>query len=233
MPIVNNKKASGLSLAIVGIIFALYNLFVWILIKPQTPAFWISYAFMLVAFAALIVSMYLAAKTLDVETVFFGIPLMQFALFYLIAELFASVVFMLFQNHLSYKIPLLVQVLLLAIFAVFAIISVAGRDATKAVKDDYKQKTSDIKSLGVDVEMLANEAADPALKRSLKRLAENIRFSDPMTNEAVADLEQQIRQQVNALRISCEDGNTAAAAELCAKLDRAIVERNKKLLVLK
>ena len=40
-----------------------------------------------------------------------------------IAELFASVVFMLFQNHLGYKIPLLVQVVLLAIFAIFAILS--------------------------------------------------------------------------------------------------------------
>ena len=229
----NNKKASGLSLGIVGIVFLIYNLFVWILLKPQTTAFWISYAFILIAFAALILSMYLAAKTLDVETVFFGIPLMQFALFYFIAELFASVVFMLFQNHLGYKIPLLVQVVLLAIFAIFAILSVASRDATKAVKEDYKQKTTDIKSLGVDVEMLANEAADPNLKRSLKRLAENIRFSDPMTNDAVADVEMRFYQMVNELRISCEDGDTAAAADLCAKLDRAVVERNKKLLVTK
>ena len=229
----NNKKASGLSLGVVGIVFLIYNLFVWILLKPQATAFWISYAFMLVAFAALILSMYLAAKTLDVETVFFGIPLMQFALFYFIAELFASVVFMLFQKHLGYKIPLLVQAVLLAIFALFAILSVAGRDATKAVKEDYKQKTADIKGLGVDVELLANETADPNLKRSLKRLAENIRFSDPMTNDAVADVELRIRQMVNELRIACEDGDAAAAADLCAKLDRAIVERNKKLLVTK
>ena len=42
----NKRKAAGLSLAVVGIIFVIYNLFVFLLIKPQTSAFWISYVFM-------------------------------------------------------------------------------------------------------------------------------------------------------------------------------------------
>lgn len=229
----NNKKASGLSLGVVAIVFLVYNLFVFILCKPQTAAFWISYVFMLIAFGAIIASMFLAAKSLDVETIFFGIPLMQFALFYFIAELFASIVFMLFQNHISYKIPLLVQVLLLAVFLIFAIFSIAGRDATKAVKEDYKNKISSIKSLGVRVEVMANSTDDPELKAKLKRLAENIRYSDPMTNDAIADVEARIYRSISELDMACQDRDVVSALNLCTNIDRMLIERNKILVVTK
>ena len=229
----NNHKAKGLSLYVIGIIFLVYNVFVYVLIKPQTGAFWVSYAFMLIAFAMQLASLTQAVKNLDVETVFFGIPLMQCSLFYFFAELFASTVFMLFQNHLGIKIPALIQLLLLAIFAVFAILSIAARDATKAVKDDYKEKAASIKMLSVDVSTLADSAADAELKSKLRRLSESIKFSDPMTTDLVADLDMRIRQEVSELRIACEDNSKDDALRLCGQIERMVVERNKKLLASK
>lgn len=229
----NKRKAAGLSLAVVGIIFVIYNLFVFLLIKPQTSAFWISYVFMLIAFGSQLFSLSQAGKSLDVETVFFGIPLVSFSVFYFFAELFASTVFMLFQNHVGVIAPVLVQILLLAVFAIFAILSIAGRDATKAVNDDYKSKRNGIKSLSVDVELLAKDISDPTLKKALSRLAENIRFSDPMTTDVVADVDNRIRQGIDDLREACEEGRTEEAAALCARVDRMLVERNRKLFVTK
>ena len=228
-----NREAKGLSLSVLGIIFVVYNLIIFLLIRPRTPAFWISYVFMLIAFGAQIYSGYQATKTMDVQTIFFGIPLIQFSIFYFFAELFASVVFMLFQNSLGVKAPLIIQVLLLAAYLIFAILSIAGRDATKAVNDDYKEKRTAIKTLGVDVELLANEAGDPALKKALSRLAENIRFSDPMTNAAVEDVDIRIHQGINELRYACEDGKIEEAMALCTRIDRMLVERNRKLFVSK
>ena len=129
--------------------------------------------------------------------------------------------------------PVLVQILLLAVFAIFAILSIAGRDATKAVNDDYKSKRNGIKSLSVDVELLAKDISDPTLKKALSRLAENIRFSDPMTNDVVADVDSRIRQGIEDLREACEEGRTEEAAALCARVDRMLVERNRKLFVTK
>lgn len=229
----NKRKAGGMSLAVLGIIFVVYNLFVFLLCKPQTPVFWMSYVFMLIAFGYQIASMFVSVKTLDVETMFFGIPLMQLSVFYFGAELFASAAFMFFQNQVNYKIPLLIQVALLAIFAIMAIVAVAGRDASKAVKDNIQTKVSALKSIGVDVEMMAASAQDAEIRNRLKKLAENIRYSDPMSTPAIEDVELRIHQAVNELRVYCENGDKQSAIETIFRLDLMIVERNKKLMLSK
>lgn len=229
----NKRKAGGMSLAVLGIIFVVYNLFVFILCKPQTAAFWISYLFMLVAFGCQIATMFISVKTLDVETMFFGIPLFQLSIFYFFAELFASAVFMLFQNFLSFKIPLLIQVALLALYVIAAVMAVAARDAAKESKDNVQRKVSALKGMGVDVEMLASAAQDPELRTRLKKLAESIRYSDPMTTPAVEDVEMRIRMTINELRVQCEQGDKPGALETATRLDLMIVERNKKLMLSK
>ena len=229
----NKRKASGMSLAVLGIIFVVYNLFVFILCKPQTSIFWMSYAFMLAAFGCQIASMFISVKTLDVETMFFGIPLMQLSVFYFGAELFASAAFMFFQNHVGYKIPLLIQVALFAIFAIMAIVAIAGRDASKAVKDDIRTKVSALKSIGVDVEMMVSSVQDAEVRGRLKKLAESIRYSDPMSTPAIEDVEFRIHQAINELRVHCDNGDKQAALETISRLELMIVERNKKLMLSK
>lgn len=229
----DKRKAGGMSLAVLGIIFVVYNLFVFLLCQPRTVVFVISYVFMLLAFASQLVSLKLSVKTLDVQTVFFGIPMIQLSIFYFFAELFASAVFMFFQDLVGFKIPLLIQVLLLACYLVVAILSVAGRDAAKASKDNVQVKVTALKSMGVDVEMLAASAQDAALRTRLKKLAENIRYSDPMSTPAVEDVEAQIHQGIQELRVYCENGDTDSAAQACGRLDLLLVERNKKLMLSK
>lgn len=229
----NKRKAGDMSIAVLGIIFVVYNLFVFVLCKPQTSVFWLSYAFMQIAFASQVVVLFTSVKNLDVETVFFGIPLIQLSVFYFFAELFASVVFMFFQNYLSFKIPLLIQVALLAIFAIIGIMAVAGRDAVKEAKDTLQSNVSALKSMGVDVEMLASAAQDAELRTRLKKLGESIRYSDPMTTPAIEDVEFQIHQAINELRVYCESGDKQSALDMIARLERMIIERNKKLIISK
>lgn len=222
------KKTAGLSLAVFGIVFVVYNLMVFLFLRPSTPAFWISYGFMVLAFCLQILGMYLSFKDFTVQAVFFGIPLAQFTLFYFFAELFMSLVFMIFQN-ITWRIPVFLQILPLAVYAVVAIVSVFVRDTSVAVKDKVQSKAVAVRMDTIDVEMLRDEVSDPELKNHLHRLAEAIRYSDPMSNEAVADVENRIKQETFALRTYCEDADVESAKDSCAKLQRLYVERNKKL----
>ena len=228
----NKKKTVGMSFAIFGIVFLVYNLFVFLFLKPETPVFWMSYGFMILAFGLQILGMYLSFKEFSVQAVFFGIPLAQFTLYYFFAELFMSLVFMIFQG-ITWKIPLLLQIVLLAVYAIVAIVSVATRDASVAAKDKVQESATVIRLNTVDVEMLRDTAADPELKNQLRRLAETVRYSDPMTHDAIADVDARIRQETIALQTYCEDNDTQAALDSCAKLQRLYVERNKKLLAVK
>lgn len=228
----SKKKTVGMSFAIFGIAFVVYNMLVFLFLKPQTPVFWISYGFMVLAFGLQILGMYLSFKEFSVQAIFFGIPLAQFTLFYFFAELFMSFVFMIFQQ-ISWKVPVALQVILLAVYAVVAIVSVATRDTAVAVKDKIQDSAKAMKLNTVDIEMLRDEAKDPELKRELGRLAEAVRYSDPMTNDFIADVDARIRQETFALQTFCEDNDLVSAKDSCKKLQRLYVERNKKLLATK
>lgn len=228
----NKKKSIGMSLAIWAIVFVVYNLLIFLFLKPQTAVFWLSYGFMVLAFGLQILGMYLSFKDFSVQAVFFGIPLAQFTLFYFCAEFFMSLVFMIFQ-FITWKIPVFLQILLLAVYAVVAIVSVATRDAAVAAKDKVQKSAAVMRNNTVDIEMLQDEAKDPELKNQLRRLAEAVRYSDPMTNDIVADVDARIRQETFALQTYCQDGDVNQAKDSCAKLQRLYVERNKKLLASK
>lgn len=226
------KKTIGLSMTIWGIVFLVYHLLVFFILPPVTGVFWLSYGFMLLAFVLLVAGMYYSFKGFTVQAVFFGIPLAQFTLFYFLAELFMSVVFMIFQI-VPWQIPLLLQLILLAVYIIVAVISVGTRDAAVAQKDKVQNAAAVQRVSAVEIEMLYGDCKDPDLKNQLRRLGETIRYADPMTHPAVENLEMRIRQETIALQTYCADGATEEAKASCAALQRLYVERNKTLLAVK
>ena len=104
------------------ILLGVFNLLVFTIFKTHTKVFWLSYAFMTVAFIVQILSMFLSFKTADVETAFFGIPLASFSIYYLCASLIVGAVFMVFQNA-GLTLALVIQTLILAAFLIIAIIA--------------------------------------------------------------------------------------------------------------
>lgn len=217
---------------IYAIIFLVYNLLVFIIFKQHTPVFWLSYGFMLLAFTAQIVSMLLSFKAADVETIFFGIPLASLSIYYFFAELFVSVVFMIFQTA-GVTLAVVIQVVMLAAFTVVAIISLMARDTVQDISQKVKENVQNIKSLLVDVELLIGQCQDPELKISLKKLSETIKYSDPMTNESINDQEYLIMQVMSELKLNIDTNNLADARNTCTKLQMLFVERNKRLAISK
>lgn len=226
------KKVSSMSLIVLAIVFVVYNLFVFLFLNPVTPVFWVSYGFMILAFLLQIVGMYLSFKDFSVRAVFFGIPLAQFTLFYFCAELFMSVVFMIFQS-IPVKIPVFLQVVLLAVYAIVAIVSVVTRDTVVQVEQKYQNAASNNRMNRAAVESICDMVSDPELKKQLRQLAEVIRYSDPMTSSAVAELETRIQQEIGGLQFYCQNGRLEEAKASCTMLQRLYAERNRMLLAAK
>ena len=166
------------------ILLGVFNLLVFTIFKTHTKVFWLSYAFMTVAFIVQILSMFLSFKTADVETAFFGIPLASFSIYYLCASLIVGAVFMVFQNA-GFTLALVIQTLILAAFLIIAIISLLARDTVQAIGENVKQNVTNLKSILVDVEMLSSSCTDPELKQALNKLADTVKYSDPMSTTAV------------------------------------------------
>lgn len=128
-----DKKTLILFSIIYVVVFAVMNMLVFFVFNEKNNVFWISYGFMCAAFVIQIVSMFLAVKALEVEAVFFGIPLVSISLFYFFAAVFISAVFMIFQNA-PVKLAIALQVIVLAVYLVIAVIALMARDTVQDVK---------------------------------------------------------------------------------------------------
>lgn len=229
----NNKKNAIMLTLIYLVIFIAYNLLVFLVFNKFLPVFWISYGFMLTAYLVHIGCAVVATQNVSIRLLFFGIPLLSFSIFFVCAEFFCSFVFMLFQSVASVKLTILLQGLLLCLFIVVGVIAVATKDAVEQIDDNIKQNVSFIKGLLVDVELLLEQGASTEVMMELKKLSETIKYSDPMTNKAVAVQEQMIMQEMIQLKRAFDENNAGLVKDFSGRINLLFIERNKKLMILK
>ena len=221
------KKNTKLAYAVLGIVFILFNVIAFAVPTDKTITFWIAYAFTVVAFALQIGiwnAAFKAAETL--KSKFLGVPIIYVGIVYLVLQLIAFAVFMIFPLIPSW-IVVIACALVLGISAICLISADVARDEINRVEEKVNQKVFYIRELQADVEMLAEQEQNPEIKTSLTRLAEKIRYSDPMSNVALADLEARIREKVTALRTA------DYKLEIITELDLLLAERNRKAKILK
>ena len=227
------QKNQIMSAMIYAVIFIAYNLLIFIAFKGFNSVFFISYVFMIIFYLIHIACAFSILRKEHLRAVFFGIPLLYFSIFFVAAEFFCSLVFMIFRAMASVKIAVLMQSLLLCAFLVILILSVMTRDNVENVDNKIKENTSFIKGLNVDVEMMLHKSTNPEITKRLKNLSETIKYSDPMTNRSVSVQEQMIIQCMAELRMTFDAGKMDQVRELCEKMELLFLERNKKLMISK
>lgn len=221
------RKNKGMAYALLVIAFVLFNVIAFAVPTAKTATFWIAYAFTCIAFALQIAIWKFAFEGADtLKSKFLGVSLISVGTTYLIIQLIAFAVFMALPLVASW-IAVVVCALILGISAICLIGTEFGREEINRVEEKVEKKVFYIKALQVDVEMLASTETDSDTKTALTKLAEKIRFSDPMSNDALADLEAEISAKVKELK------TTENKAEVITVLDLLITERNKKVKLLK
>lgn len=221
------KKSAKRAYAILVIAFILFNVIAFAVPTDKTTTFWIAYVFTVFAFALQIGIWHVAfkaAKTL--KSKFLGVPIIHVGVIYLTFQLIAFAIFTIFPLIPSW-IAVIACALILGISAICLISADTTRDEINYVEEKVNRKVFYIRELQADVEMLADQEQNPETKASLTRLAEKIRYSDPMSSEVLADLEGKIYEKVTALK------TTDNKSEIIAELALLLSERNKRAKILK
>lgn len=221
------KKNSSKGYFILGILFILVGVIAFAVPTAKTAAFWISYAFTVIAFAAQIIIWKAAlGRSESLKSKFLGLPVLHIGIVYLVVQVVALIVFLSIPT-LPIWSAVVACAVIAGVSAVCMIASDVGRGEIDRVSAKVQEKTFYIRELQADVEMLEEQEQNPEIKISLTKLAEKIRYSDPMSNVALADLEDRIREKVTALRTA------AHKLEIIAELDLLLAERNRKAKILK
>lgn len=230
-----SSKAKNYTIAaiIYVAVFAIYNLLIFLIFRNLNNIFWISYGFMTASLIANVAVVLLVSKNADVEAAFFGIPLLSFSVFHVLAELFASTILMIFKEHVSVQLTITIQAILLLILIIFSAVAILSRDTVQNINDNVKEKVFNLKSLAIDVQLLEDDCIDKELKEQLHKVREAINYSDPMTNDSISQIDEMIKGKVGELKYYCQDNNKNEALQICFKLLALIKERNSKLLISK
>lgn len=221
------KKNKGMAYAVLAIVFLLFNVIAFAVPLDKTATFWIAYSFTMIAFVLQLLVWQFSFKSTDtLKSKFLGIPLIHIGIVYLVVQLIAFAVFMIFPVIPSW-IAVIACTLILGISAICLIGADVARDEINRVEEMVTRKVFYIRELQADVEMLVEVEQNPEIKTELTKLAEEIRYSDPMSNEALADLETKISEKATELKMSDNK------LEIISELDLLLTERNKKAKILK
>lgn len=229
----NVKKNATMLALIYSVILIAYNLVVFLTFNQFNTVFWLSYGFMLAVYVMHIYCSVLAIRDMSVKALFMGIPLLSLSTFFVCAEFFCSLVFMIFQKLASVKVAILIQALLICVYLVIVIIAVATKDTIESIDDKIRENVNFIKSINIDIEMLMQRCSSADVMAELKKVSETIKYSDPMTQDSVSMQENMIMQNMIELRSAFDNGSMDRVKEVCQTINLLFIERNKKLMISK
>lgn len=218
------KKDTMRGIIGLGVLLLLYILVAFLIPFVHTAVFWVSFVFTLIAFAVVAASMYIAfVKNPDARSRFYGFPLARIGAIYGLVQLIAGFVFM----ALAQWAPVWAAFLVYAIALGAAVIGLVSAEAVvseiHAQDDKLKKDVSLMRSLQSKVNQMAAQSENA----DIKALADEFRYSDPVSNAAIADAEADLAAAMDELQSAYVDGDSEAVAKLCRKASALLAERNR------
>ena len=207
-----------------GVLLILYILIAFLIPFVKTATFWVSFAFTLIAFGVVAASIYIAfIKNPDAKSRFYGFPIAKIGAIYGLVQLIAGIVFMALAAYVPVWVAILVYAIALGA-AVIGLISVETVVEEIHIQDaKLKKNVSLMRSLQSKVNQIAAQSENA----DVKALADEFRYSDPVSNAAIADAEADLAAAVDELQSAYVDGDSEAVAKLCRKASALLAERNR------
>lgn len=215
------------------IVAAVYNLILFIAISEHDKVFWISYIFTMFALLIpLAIQFTIFAKGAYPKKVFLGLSVVSAGFVYMIIQIVAGVALMFLPDE-NYKVALVVQIVILAVFLLIVIASLMVKNAAESFEQEVSEKRFYIQSLVADIQGLADRSGDAVLKKNLSALADAIKYSDPMSHESLAPRESKISALEAELESLIGGESADAALAKIKEMELALADRNRKAKLLK
>ena len=218
------KKDTIRALVVALIMLVLYHLIAFLIPFAKTDIFWISYGFTLAAFAVVAASISIAfLKKTDAKSRFYGFPIARIGVIYGFLQTVLGLVVM----ALGCIVPWWAAVVVYAVGFGAAVIGLVGVEAVveeiRTQDRGVKKDATILYGLQIKVNQLVSASEEPALKR----LAEDLGYSDPVGSAALEETERDLSALVDELQSAVADGDSEATRQLCRRASAVLAERNR------
>lgn len=220
------KNATRGILTIV-ILLAVFSVIAFVIPFPKNAVFWIAYC---CGMFAILFQIYIFRSSFgkdDARSKFYGFPIARLGIYYLVIQLIVSIAEIALSKFLPTWVVILINVVIFAAALIGCITTETMRD--EIVRQDGKLKESvyNIRELQSVSATLVDQCGDEELKKSLKKLADDFRYSDPLSSDKTKALEAEMQIRIGELQQAITDGDVESAKQLCEKLAGSLRERNR------
>lgn len=220
-----NALRLGISLAVVLVIFSVVAFAVPF---AKSAVFWVSYYFGVIAVVAQSYTLYQTFfREQQAKSRFYGFPILRIGLIYMVVQLIASLIFMALASIAPLWLPIVVDIMLLGVAVIGLIAADVTKDEIQRQEQTVKKDTSTMRELQSKVRMLVSQCEEPQLKADVSRLSEALQYSDPVSSEALGEIEQELREYIGELQKAVSERQVPAARTLCQRTMDVLAERNR------
>ena len=233
------KKNFGIYAAGWAVALALFNVIAFVTpneINGESKfgaMFWVSYVFVTLMFIGQLICAYFVFKANSLQKLFYNISLIPITVGAIVAMVVAAVVCLAIIPVPDW-LGIIICTIILALNIIAVLKATVAIEAVEAVDKKIKVKTMFIKMLTADAEaLMVNNASNEELAPLTKKVYEAIRYSDPMSDDALVSVEDKITAKFNEFSASVNDGDKETAESNAKDLLAYITERNTKCKILK
>lgn len=215
-----------------AVLVLMFNLIVFITpnevagVSKFHSSFWVGYIFITLTFITqLLVTLYSLKG--NIEKTFYNVPLISIS--------FVTTIVMLVVGTVCMAVPIIpvwLGVILCAIVLAVAVVigmqAKATADIVGGIDERIKNKTFFMKSLRVDVESLQARAGNSEIANEMKKVWDAVRYSNPVSAEALSGIEAQITIKFADLADAVDKEDVQAVKKASKELQILINDREKK-----
>ena len=224
-----NKK-QVYPIIVFAVVLVVFNILAFVIPFSHNGPYWLGYAFGMISIMLQAPIAILAfGNATTARSRFYGIPIARVGILYLGIQMVLSFTAMAMGGIDNCKTwPFLLIFLLLLSAAIIGVI------ATDTTRDEIERQdivldnnVSNMRSLQSMGRGLTSICCDGSTGEELRKLADDLRYSDPVSNSATIALEEEISALMDELQKALLDNDTSAASALCTKARAALAERNR------
>ena len=228
------KKNFILYAFIWAIVLAAFNAVVF-LVRPVFPwqeinydaRFWVAWAFIIAAFLGNLLCAFIGFRAESLNKLFFNMPLIVVNWSSLIGMMVIGCSLMLIPDCPAW-VTAIVCIIVFSFDAIAMIKAVWAANVAQGVEKKTENKIAFIKDLTADAEGIRAQAKSDAVRAECRKVSEAIRYSDPMSDENLSEIEEKITLKMDELFGAVDKDDAEATATIADELLVLIGERNRK-----
>ena len=228
------KKSNFYLYTLIWVIgLGIFNAFCFLLPDVQEyNSFWVGYIFITVMFLAHLGISFAAFSANADQKVFYNFPIIKASYSGLITMVIVGSLVMCVED-LPNWIGILVCLVIVAFTAVALVKATVAAGAVKETDDRVKAQTFFIKTLTANAQTLVDGAKSEEARAFCTKVYEAARYSDPMSNPALAAAESQISLRFNDFSAAVSANDLETLDRLSADIVVLLKDRNTKCKLLK